>query len=181
MPVARRSFRWYGLLVRKLVWVALLGVACGGRVAPEQDGVDAAATVQDSSLARPDLASPDTTEVTDFASDATDDGRTDEVSDSREWDAAWTVGEYAGVFQWKGDRRDFQSGFFCMWSSELWWLVPESPEFEAKYKSTAPTGERVYVKFEGALSPRGAYGGGAAYPREIVVTRLISMVILTPC
>ncbi len=168
--------------MRRAICFALVAVACGGRVAHDEADVDARPTVRDTSASE-DLAWPDSVEVSDFAWDAvdTDGATTPDVPDSRDWDAAWSVGEFAGVFQWKGDRREFQSGFFCMWSSEPWWLVPEAAGFEAKYRSTAPTGERVFIKFEGALSPRGGYGDGAAYPREIVMTRLISMAILTPC
>ena len=84
---------------------------------------------------------------------------------------------YTGLYQ---DSFETQA-FTAEGTAEAWWVTFE-PEAQttmmaAKQRNpeSPPFGFRLAVEFEGRLSAPGHYGHLGAYPRQLTVTRVISV------
>jgi hypothetical protein len=72
--------------------------------------------------------------------------------------------EFAGVYELGFERQTFRP---CG-SRETWWVGIAPAELQTGY------GTREFVRVRGTVGKRGGYGHLARYPRQIIITEVVS-------
>lgn len=77
---------------------------------------------------------------------------------------------FEGRYSWGFE----ESAFAPCGREERWWVVDDSA-LVARHRELVDAYEPVFARVYGELSARGRYGQGGQYPRELRVTRVVTV------